>query len=53
MRKYNVSYTTGQKALSKEAEAVIMAADSFEDKILVMIGFTLGLRREDLRTDRN
>lgn len=49
MRKYNVSYTTGQKALSKkEAEAVIMVADSFEDKILVMIGFTLGLRREDL-----
>jgi len=43
------AYTTGEKALSrKEAEAVIMAADSFEDKILVMIGFTLGLRREDL-----
>jgi integrase len=43
------AYTTGQKALSrKEAEAVILSADSFEDKILVMIGFSLGLRREDL-----
>ena len=43
------SYTTGEKSLSrKEAESVIMAADSFEDKILVMIGFSLGPRREDL-----
>lgn len=43
------TYTTGQKALSrKEAESVILAADSFEDKILMMIGFNLGLRREDL-----
>jgi len=25
-----------------------MVADSFEDKVLVMIGFSLGLRREDL-----
>ena len=48
MRKTS-AYTTGQKALSrKEAEAVILSADSFEDKILVMIGFSLGLRREDL-----
>jgi integrase len=42
-------YTTGQKALTrKQAESVIMAASSYEDKILVLIGFTLGLRRDDL-----
>jgi len=49
MKKKQPSYTTGEKSLSrKEAESVIMAADSFEDKILVMIGFSLGPRREDL-----
>jgi integrase len=42
-------YTTGEKALvRKEAEAVIMAAKSYEDKLLVLIGFTLGPRRDDL-----
>ena len=42
-------YTTGEKALNrKQATAVIMAANSYEDKMLMMIGFTLGLRRDDL-----
>jgi len=42
-------YTTGQKSLTrKQAESVIMAANSYEDKMLVLIGFTLGLRRDDL-----
>lgn len=43
------TYTTGQKALTrKQAENVIMAANNYEDKMLVLIGFTLGLRRDDL-----
>lgn len=42
-------YTTGEKALNrKQANAVLMAANSYEDKMLIMIGFTLGLRRDDL-----
>jgi integrase len=42
-------YTTGQKSLTrKQAESVIMAANSYEDKVLVLIGFTLGLRRDDI-----
>lgn len=49
MRKKTAAYKTGEKALSKkEAESVITAADSFEDRVLMMIGFSLGLRREDL-----
>lgn len=43
------TYTTGQKALTrKQTENVILAANSYEDKIMVLIGFTLGLRRDDL-----
>lgn len=43
------SYTTGQKALTrKQAETVLTSANSYEDKMLVLIGFTLGLRRDDL-----
>lgn len=42
-------YKTGEKSLvRKEAEAVIMAAKSYEDKLLVLIGFTIGPRRDDL-----
>ena len=43
------AYTTGQKALTRrQAESVISSANSYEDKIMVLIGFTLGLRRDDL-----
>jgi integrase len=43
------TYTTGQKSLTrKQTESVILAANSYEDKQLVLIGFTLGLRRDDL-----
>jgi integrase len=43
------SYTTGEKALTrKQAESVLMAADSYEEKLLILIGLTLGLRRDDL-----
>jgi integrase len=43
------SYTTGEKALTrKQAEAVLLAADSYEEKVLMLIGFTLGMRRDDL-----
>jgi integrase len=46
---YRAPYRTGEKALSrKEADAVVLAAKTLEDRILVLIGFTLGLRREDL-----
>jgi integrase len=49
MKHEKPSYTTGEKALTrKEAESVIRAATSYEDKILVLVGFNLGLRRDDL-----
>ena len=42
-------YKTGEKALGrKQAEAVLLAARSYEETILVLIGFTLGQRRDDL-----
>ena len=42
-------YTTGQKSLTrKQADTVVLAANSYEDKMLVLIGFTLGLRRDDI-----
>jgi integrase len=44
-----IPYITGQKSLTrKQTETVIASANSYEDKILVLIGFTLGLRRDDL-----
>jgi len=49
MKKTKQPYKTGEKALTKkEAEAVIMAATSYEDKLLVLMGFTYGPRRDDL-----
>jgi integrase len=49
MKKKPAVYTTGERALSrKQAESVIAAARSYEEKLLVLIGFTLGLRRDDL-----
>jgi len=49
MKPETIPYTTGQKALTrKQTETVINSANSYEDKIMVLIGFTLGLRRDDL-----
>ena len=49
MKQNTIPYRTGEKALSKkEAEAVILAAKTMEEKLLVMCGFSFGPRRDDL-----
>jgi integrase len=42
-------YTTGQKAFSKdEYEKILLACEDPTEKMMVLIGCSLGLRREDL-----
>jgi integrase len=48
-KKKFASYRTGEKALTlPEYKKVLAACDNLEDRLVIMIGVNLGLRREDL-----
>jgi integrase len=47
--KEKIHYVTGERALSRsQVESVLAASRTYEEKLMMLIGFTLGLRRDDL-----